>query len=161
MNPDRRWLVLRTLMWIGVVVYAVSIIRDHGRSDSVGAAMAEVAGFVESPVAWTVLPRPGGVAGADDGLSAAASGEGTAVADPSSELLPRTPMGDVSEALTTFAGLFDSDCRAVGRSFRLSLGPGGLSQVTVDGAVDECVAGKIWGAAWPSVAPPVEIELGG
>lgn len=138
MNPDRKWMVLRTLLWIGIVVYAVVIIRDHKRSDSVGAAMAEVAGFTGATVVWVELPQP-----AAGGVPAATAGR------------------DVTDAIGTFSTLFDAGCPDTGRSFRLSLGSAGLARAEVNGSVEPCVAERIWAASWPMISPEIELELGG
>lgn len=138
MNPDRKWLVLRTIMWIGIVVYAVIIIRDHKRSDSVGAAMAEVAGFTVAPVTWVEFERPAGV-----------------------PLPPAVAGNDVTVALGIFSTLFDTGCPAKGRTFRLSLGADGLSRFEADGPLDPCVVQRVWAASWPAISPALELELGG
>lgn len=137
MNPDRRWMVLRTLLWIGIVVYAVIIIRDHKRSDSVGAAMAEVAGFAAPPIVWIEVARP-------------------AAGSP-----PNAAAGDITDALGTFQAVFDDSCPMNGRTFRLSLGTAGLDRVEADGPVPPCVADRIWAASWPAVVPNIELEVGG
>ena len=137
MTPERRWVIIRAIVWIGIMVYAVNIMRDKSGTDAVGSAIVEAAGLGVRKVVWTELVRPANI-------SAVTSGK-----------------GEVAEAVSVFAQLFDATCEAKGRAFRLSLGPTGLTGAQADGPVRPCAAGRIWSAPWPAVESPVELELGG
>ncbi len=132
MNADRRWMLLRTAVWIGIAIYAVMLIRDPGMGDAVGKAALEATGMVKPE--WTAVRPPAGLA----------------VAPPS--------QGDAADALLTASRLSTPDCKVAGRQLRLHLGPSGLVSAEVLGSVPGCLAEQIWQAAWPSMVP-VELEV--
>lgn len=132
MNADRRWMFLRTAVWIGIGIYAVMLIRNPGMGDAVGKAALEATGMVKPE--WTPVRPPAGLVAAPP------------------------PQGDAADALLTASRLSTPDCKLAGRQLRLHLGPPGLESAEVLGTVPSCLAERIWQAAWPST-PPLELEL--
>ncbi len=132
MNADRRWMLLRAAVWVGIAIYAVLLIRNPGMGDAVGKAALEATGLVKPE--WTPVPEPPGLA-----RSAA-------------------PRGDAADALMLASRLSTPSCPVAGRELRLHLGPSGLESAEVLGTPPPCLAERIWQAAWPATAP-LELEV--
>ena len=132
MSPDRRWLLLRAAVWIGIAVYAVLLIRDPGMGDAVGKAALEATGIARP--SWMPVRSPAGLS------------------------LPPPSSGDAADALVIAQSLSTPGCKVAGRQLRLHLGPAGLSSAEVLGPVPACLAERVWQVAWPAV-PGVEIEV--
>lgn len=134
MNPDRRWMALRAVVWILIIIWAVSIIRDQDGGDSVGAAMTEVLASAPAEQPWETVARP------------------PAANTPA-------PSGELADALSVFAAAWTKDCPQPTAALRLTFGPPGLVAVESRGKAPLCVAERLWGATWPAHSTPMEIEF--
>lgn len=132
MFGSTRWMWLRVAVWIVIIVTVTFMLRRPEVGDEVGRAALEAMGMGPAPE-WSELPRP-------------ASGAPTPAA------------GDPSMVLETLDKL-DSACLPAGTQLRVRVGAGGLEKAELHGIVPACAAAVVWGAPWPALSAPFEVEV--
>ncbi len=132
MFGNNRFMWLRVVLWGVIIVMITFMLRKPEVGDEVGRAALDAMGMAPAPE-WTELVRPAGVPDADQA-------------------------GDASAVFGVVAGL-DAACVPPGTTLKLTVGPKGLEAAAVKGYATECAAKTVWGAGWPAISAPVELEL--
>lgn len=127
---------IRLAVWVVLIAYVGWLILNPDVADEVAGAAAETMGLkAPPPPVWTPLQRPVDL-----------------------PALEADQAGDAAAVLSVLTTL-DRGCALTGVQVRVKVAATGLSEARTFGPAPACAAATIWGAGWPAVAAPVELEM--